>query len=595
MLSFGLDVSLFKDIWTVKADVTVRKEQMTEKNSEWSQYYGAGPNTPHAALDGGVVPWVEEISAPTTYSAVNVYTNFNKEFGKHRLEMLLGFNQECNIYDYVYAKRDNLVSTNIPSLGLASGNQFVNGLSEDWAVRGAFYRINYNYGGKYIFEANGRYDGSSRFPKESRFDFFPSFSAAYVVSNEKFFDALSSVVSHFKIRGSIGMLGNQNVGAYDYLATLPSGPIGQIVGGSYPLGVWAPGLVSSNLTWEKVTTRNLGIDLNFLKNRITASFDIYRRDTRDMLVSGYTLPGVLGTSSPRINGANLKTNGWELTLGYNDSFEVLGSPLNIGANFTIANNKAVITKYENPNGNLDDLYVGKELGEIWGLTNAGFFRNEEEIAALDQSEVTGYLDVRPIEPGDLKFADLDGNNAISKEAWTLDDHGDYSVIGNSLPRLPYSFRVNLDWKGFDLSVFFQGIGQMDYYPPAGQFTFWGVYAEPWTNVLQSNLDHWTPENPNGYFPRLKSYIAEKDYWDLGIPQTRYLQDASYLRLRNLTFGYTLPKKWTSKIGIEKLRVYFSGENLALWTDLSENLDPENLSGTNYPINKTYSFGIDLNF
>lgn len=136
---------------------------------------------------------------------------------------------------------------------------------------------------------------------------------------------------------------------------------------------------------------------------------------------------------------------------------------------------------------------------------------------------------------------------------------------------------------------------MDYYPPAGQFTFWGVYAEPWTNVLQSNLDHWTPENPNGYFPRLKSYIAEKDYWDLGIPQTRYLQDASYLRLRNLTFGYTLPKKWTSKIGIEKLRVYFSGENLALWTDLSENLDPENLSGTNYPINKTYSFGIDLNF
>lgn len=265
MLSFGLDVSLFKDIWTVKADVTVRKEQMTEKNSEWSQYYGAGPNTPHAALDGGVVPWVEEITAPTTYTAVNVYTNFNKEFGKHRLEMLLGFNQECNIYDYVYAKRDNLVSTNIPSLGLASGNQFVNGLSEDWAVRGAFYRINYNYGGKYIFEANGRYDGSSRFPKESRFDFFPSFSAAYVVSNEKFFDALSSVVSHFKIRGSIGMLGNQNVGAYDYLATLPSEPIGQIVGGSYPLGVWAPGLVSSNLTWEKVTTRNLGIDLNFLK------------------------------------------------------------------------------------------------------------------------------------------------------------------------------------------------------------------------------------------------------------------------------------------------------------------------------------------
>lgn len=595
MLSFGLDVSLLKNIWTVKADVTVRKEYMTEKNSEWSQYYGAGPNTPHAALDGGVVPWVEEITAPTTYNAINVYTNFNKDFGKHHLEMLLGFNQENNIYDYVYAKRDNLVSTNIPSLGLASGNQFVDGSSEDWAVRGAFYRINYNYDGRYILEANGRYDGSSRFPKNSRFDFFPSFSAAYVVSNEKFFKPLTSVVSHFKIRGSIGMLGNQNVGAYDYLATLPSGPIGQIIGGSYPLGVWAPGLVSSNLTWEKVTTRNLGIDMNFLRNRITASFDIYRRDTRDMLVAGYTLPGVLGTASPRINGADLKTNGWELTLGYNDSFEVLGSPLNIGANFTIANNKAVITKYENPNGNLDDLYVGKELGEIWGLTTAGFFRNAEEIAALDQTEVTGYLDVRPIEPGDLKFVDLDGNKVISKESWTLSDHGDYSVIGNSLPRLPYSFRVNLDWKGFDLSLFFQGIGQMDYYPPAGQFTFWGVYAEPWTNVLESNLDHWTPENPNAYFPRLKSYIAEKDYWDLGIAQTRYLQDASYLRLRNLTFGYTLPRKLTSKIGIEKLRVYFSGENLALWTDLSENLDPENLSGTNYPINKTYSFGIDLNF
>lgn len=596
MLALGLDVSIIKDMWSVKADVTFRKQNITEKNSEWSQYYGAGPNDPHVLLDGGVVPWVEEISAPTYYNAINVYTNFNKSFKNHNLEVLLGFNQECNIYDYVSAKRDNLISTGIPSLGAATGdNQLVNGVSEDWAVRGVFYRLNYNYGGRYIAEVNGRYDGTSRFPKDDRFAFFPSFALGYVVSEEGFFEPLKSTVSQLKLRGSLGLLGNQNVGPYDYLPTMPNGVIGQIIGGSYPMGVYSPALISGNLTWEKVTTKNFGVDANFFNNRLTASFDIYRRDTEDMLVPGKTLPGVLGTSSPRVNCADLKTTGWEISASYRNEFPLFGKPFKIGVSAVLSNSKSIITKYNNPLGNLNDYYVGQEIGEMWGLTTDGFFNNQQEIDALDQTEVTGYLGVRPIEPGDLRFRDLNNDNKINKGSWTLDNHGDYRIIGNSAAKLPYSFTFNFDWYGFDLSMFFQGVGKKDYYAPAGQFTFWGVYAEPWTNVLESNMNHWTPQTPDAYFPRLKPYIAEKPYWDLGITQTRYMQDASYLRLRNLTLGYTIPQILTEKLGFTKLKVYLSGENLALWTNLSENLDPENLSGVNYPINKVFSFGVNVSF
>lgn len=595
MASFGTEITLIKNMWSLKADATFKRRSMAEKNYDWSRYFGAGPQTTNVPLDGGISAFVQEHHAPARYNAFNIYTNFDKSFGQHTLSALVGFNQEESIYDYWYVRRDGLASNAVPSLHLATGQITTDASAEDWAIRGAFTRLNYNYDNKYIVEVNGRYDGTSRFPKADRFAFFPSVSAGWLLSEESFFEPVRPIVNLLKVRGSVGMLGNQNVSAYAFREILRTYFPEQVVDGKKPLAFGPGDLVSANLTWEKVITKNVGVDLSLFKNRVSASFDLFRRDTKDMLCPSRTLPGVLGTTAPKINGANLKTNGWELYLSYRDTHNVGGKPLSYGITFSLADSRSYITKYDNPLGNLDDYYKGQEIGQIWGLHTDGFFKDAADIASIDQTEVTGYLGVRPIEPGDIKFKDLDGDGKISRGDWTLADHGDYRVIGNTTPRMPYSINLNASWYGFDVRVFLQGVGKMDYYPPAGHLTFWGIYSEPWVNVLASNTDHWTPENPNGYFPRLKSYTAESNTKDLGIPQTKYLQDASYLRLKNLTIGYTLPKSLTQKIKIDNVRFYVSGENLALWTKLSENLDPENLTTAYYPIQKIFSFGINLNF
>ena len=317
-----------------------------------------------------------------------------------------------------------------------------------------------------------------------------------------------------------------------------------------------------------------------------------------MLTSGQPLPNVLGTSVPQENAADLKTKGWEITLGWHDRFQLAGKPFNYNVSFNISDAYAKITKFDNPTGSLDSYYVGHQIGEIWGYTSLGFFKTEDEIKNhADQSKVASYLGSRPIEPGDIKFADLNGDGEIYRGKNTLDDHGDLKIIGNSATRYRFGFNASAEWNNFDFSIFIQGVGKRDYYPGGSDLYFWGIYSQPWTNITIGNYyDRWTEENPDGYFPRFKSYVAEGGA-EVALPQTRYLQNAWYARLKNLTFGYTIPSSITRRAGIDQVRLYLSGDNLCTITGLYKhyNVDPESLGGQSYPLQRSYSFGLNVTF
>ena len=356
------------------------------------------------------------------------------------------------------------------------------------------------------------------------------------------------------------------------------------------------------------------MDLGFLNNRLNVSFDAYIRDTKDMLMAGKTLPGVYGASSPRMNVADMRTKGWEASITWGDSFTLASKPFNYRIMAGIGDNTSKVTKYDNPNRTLTDPYEGQQLGEIWGYVVDGYFKTDEEARnyKVDQSFVNQMINASALDnglhAGDLKFVDLDGNNKI-EQTTSANDRKDMKVIGNSLPRYNYNFGISADWYGIDFSVLFQGIGKQNWYPGAETSMFWGPYSRPYASFIPSDFmsQVWSEENTDAYFPRPRGYVALGSNRELAVVNTKYLQNLAYCRLKNLSIGYTLPDKWLSKIGFEKIRVYFSGENLLTFTKLhSDYIDPEQASASNswktsksdaniYPWAKTYSFGVDITF
>ncbi len=590
---FSAEAALIKDVWKLKADFTAKLND--QRNDKWDSDrnipYQNGPETGDVYL--GWTNYGQKTDARTMYTMVNLYTDFQKDLGVHHIGFVGGFSQEYENYNYFNAYRKDLITDTYPSIQLATGDMTVGESEATWALRSAFYRFNYMYDNKYIFEANGRYDGSSRFAHKDRFGFFPSFSAAWVFSRENFMKSTESWLDHAKLRVSYGSLGNQNVDTYAYIASMGANKLNYLLNGSKPMGIYKPGLVSNALTWEKVYTMNVGLDLNMLSNRLTFSADVYRRDTKDMLTKGMTLPSVLGTSEPKANAADMKTEGWEVSIGWRDQFDLMSKPFNYSARFILSDSRSWITRFDNPSRSLSDYYEGMEIGEIWGMVTEGFFKDQADIDShADQWQVTAYPGDRSIEPGDLKYKDLNGDGEISKGANTVDNPGDFKVIGNNRSRYLYGLDLNADWNGFDLRVLFQGVGKRDWYPRVASYKFFGIFDSPWCNVFEHTLDHWTPENPDAYFPRLKSYLSN-GAGDMSIAQTRYLQNAAYLRLKNITFGYTLPKPLVRKVHLENVRIYFSGENLFEATKLSKNFDPEQLDQTTHPLTRTFSFGLNI--
>lgn len=521
------------------------------------------------------------------YSSFNAFAEYSLALAEnsHNLKFMVGYNQEKKRTQYYYAGRKDLINPDNPAINQATGDMAINGNMGQWAVNGTFARINYDYQGRYLLELNGRYDGSSKFKKGYRYQFFPSVSLAWRVSEEKFFEGMKTWWDNLKLRGSYGSLGNQVVsGNFPYLATYGiNSKYGALLGGKLPVAITAPGLVSASFTWETVNQIDLGFDASFLRNRLNVSFDWYRRNTKDMLVDGEALPAVLGADVPRMNAADLKTLGWELSLEWNDR---LPFGLSYHVKGVLSDYQSTITKFNNPTGLINKYYVGRKLNEIWGYVSNGLFQSDEEAAAhANQS----YLYGGKWGAGDVRYEDLNGDNKINDGDNTLGKPGDRKVIGNSTPRFAYGITAGCEYKGFDFEMFWQGIGKRDWFPGSGSAAYWG-FTNEWQTPLTTSLDYWTTENRNAFFPKLG--------WNNGgnrVASTRYLQSASYCRLKSITLGYTIPKAILDKVGVSRLRVYITGENLFTFTPLIKAFDPETLNNLTYPINKKLAVGLNLTF
>lgn len=537
--------------------------------------------------------FIDNRSNYNQYYVLNAYAEYTMDQSdSHFFKAMVGFNQEWDRNEYQRARAFSLITPNITDLNATTGNQETYGSKSHATLRGVFYRLNYIFKDKYLLEANGRYDGTSRFPKDDRFGFFPSFSAGWRVSEEAFMAGTRNWLDNFKIRASYGTLGNQNVGAfYPYIPTMGIGTSPYMMrGGARTPYVAPPGLVSPTLTWETVITRNLGLDFTFLNNRLDASFDIYTRDTEDMLMR-VEFPSVLGTGAPRQNAADLQTKGWETQITWRDR---IGSDWDYRVTFALSDWQSEITRYDNPTGALSEYYVGQMIGEIWGYETVGIFQTEEEVAAAaDQSRLGANW-----RPGDIHYADLDGDGEITPGDNTLENPGDRRIIGNESPR--YSFGINFDlrYKNWSLQTFFQGIGKRDYWPNDGNWTWFFPFNAGHVEWYYLT-DTWTEDNRDAYFPA--AHISTSDGKNK-IRQSRFMQDASYIRLKNLTLTYNIPNDLVSRIGLGSASLYLAGMNLWEASNIRKPLDPEYLrrdvldSGNNfngavrYPLQRLFSFG-----
>ncbi|EOR96179.1 TonB-dependent receptor [Arcticibacter svalbardensis MN12-7] len=342
---------------------------------------------------------------------------------------------------------------------------------------------------------------------------------------------------------------------------------------------------------------------------MTASFDVYQRETTDMITAGPTLPSVFGASSPNQNAADLITTGFDLSVRWNNNGQLAGKQISYDIGVVLSDYTSRITKFNNPNKLLSNYYVGQKVGEIWGYSLDGYFTSDEEAKnwPINQSFVNSTIIRSPgewstLHAGDIKFKDLNGDNIINNGKNTVDDHGDLKVIGNKLPRYSYGINGSVRWAGFDLSLFLQGVGRQDWYPGNNADKFWGFYSRPYFSYIPKDFESqiWSPENPNAYFPLLRGYTALNSGSELNSPNDKYIQNLSYLRLKNLTIGYNIPQTFIKNWKRNQFKIFFSGQNLMTLTNLNTKyIDPEQAiaeaNGRVYPFFKIYSFGLNVSF
>lgn len=529
---------------------------------------------------------VQEGQNNDTYNAFNLFGDYEKTFGKHYFKVMLGFNQETKHTRYFAAKREELISNDLPSMGNATGEKEVLNSDDSWATRSGFFRVNYSFADKYLFEVNGRYDLSSKFPKNDRAVFSPSFSLGWKLSEESWIkNPTNGFFDELKLRASYGSLANQALdnGWYSYLSNYSSGTMGYLLGGKREQYVLPGKLVSPIVTWEKVTQWDLGLDFAILGSKLRGTFDYYQRATTGMLSPGKLLPNIIGIAEPEENAADMVTRGWELALTWNDQ---LDNGIHYSIGFNLSDSQAEITKYDNPLKSLSSKYYeGMIIGEVWGYESR-LFQSAEEIAkAPDQSKLDGAIDKVP---GDIQFIDTNNDGVVNYGNNTVGDSGDKKIIGNESARYRYGFNISGDWKGFDLGIFFQGVGKRDLRLPN---SFIWQYGSEWQVPVAASNNYWREDNKDAWLPvaRFNGNSA------IGQAQTLYLLNAAYLRLKSLSFGYTLPVKLTQNWGIQKCRIYFTGENLLTFKHTPEGFDPELANPYDYPQQKSFSVGFNVVF
>ena len=510
--------------------------------------------------------------------------NWARSFGKHDLSALFLYQQS--------QRNDVGIDKSQPELALPYRHQGIAG------------RITYSYDNRYFIEGNFGYNGSENFSPGKRFGFFPSVAAGYVISNEKFFEPVRGVIDLLKIKASYGIVGNDKIGTGDNVRRFIYNET-VVPGNSYNfgtstqsyagtrLGDWA----NPNVGWEEAHKLNVGVDLS-LFSKLKISADYFKERREGIFLKRASIPVYVGLSTkPWVNIGKMRNSGVDASLEYH---QTIGQDLHltVRGNFTYARN--MIVDQDQPDYKY--LYMnrtGQARYQTFGLVAAGLFRDQADIDAWPKQSFGD------VEPGDIKYLDLNGDNIVNGGKGTLEDPGDRRVIGNSSPRYQYGLTLNLSWYGFDLSVFMQGIGRLDWYPGADNLRFWGPYSRPYATFIPKNFmsQVWSESNPDAYLPRARAYTSLNSTQGTAYyTNDRYLQNLAYCRLKNLTLGYTIPKRLTSKVGIKECRVYFSGENLATWSALKNDfLDPEQAAADSdkksnvYPWCRTYSVGLNLTF
>ena len=591
----------------------------------WSLF---GADFKHGAINTST--FIETENTHYYNHVANMFLNYNGSWDGHNLNVMVGANLDKSEYEYLYYERHGMQDPNLPELALLSEDYSYSHSHSHSGSAGIFGRINYDYKGIYLVELSGRYDGSSKFPTHTQWAFFPSGSVGYRISEEGYFQEAKQYVSNLKVRASYGVIGNQEIGSNMFLETMSKTTNGVSwlgTGNSKYDYFGTPKMVDPTLTWETIATANVGIDLGFFNNDLNVNFDWYQRTTTGMLAPGQELPKVLGASAAYENAGSLRTRGWELNIDWRHTFKDLDN-LSLHANFNLADYKATITQWES-NDLTNTKYTGKEYGEIWGFETDRYFTFDDFTTDGEGNLVyaDGVASQKALEkgsfiygPGDIKFVDQNGDGKIDWGKGTKDDHGDLVKIGNETPRFQYSFRLGADWKGFDIDLFFQGVGKRDVWSPSAFVMPLtrgadAIYAWQTDYITEAEYAAKTIRQDAAY-PRMYPGNAGQGVPGANVtaigcnnfyPQDKYLINLAYLRLKNLTVGYTLPQKWTRKATIEKVRIYASFNNLADLVNHTAQygFDPEVSTGRGTggfgngtygrvePLMRSYSFGLQV--
>ena len=545
---------------------------------------------------------VTEINGSEDYVTSNLYATYTRTVQQHTFTLMGGFNQDFRGYTGDTLWRLTPINQAIPSIATATGATTGSDASTQFATRGYFGRFNYDFDGKYLLEVNGRYDGSSRFPPGHRWGFFPSASAGWRLMNERFMEFAKSVVNEFKLRASYGTVGNQAIPDYSYMATMTAYNPNWLNTSAPVETVGAPGLISPNFTWETVTTKDAGVSIGVLRNRLTADIDLYIRNTTGILSQNNTpVPAVLGTAAPLINSASLRSNGFEVEVTWRDKVGKVGYYISANVyDFT-----SVVTQVNNPNKILSQLYAGEKMGEIRGYTTKRFFTTSDFVpGSLDANNLNGkllpgvpHLNNQAPNPGDIMYVDYDTTGLITGGQGTKANSGSQQIIGNSALRFQFGLRGGVSYHNFDFSFVITGVAKNQQF--IGSYLYfpnnWQVYGA----LYKNQLNYWTPNNPNAFFGRIYTTTPN------GVAQTyneqvqsRFIVNGAYLRVRNMTLRYSVPASLLRNKIVNRLSIAYSIENPFIFDHLPKGIYPDlaNLGqGLNYPLLMKQSIGLNVSF
>ncbi len=627
--TLGATYEPFKDIFKIRADFSYKHINSTRDTYLAPVQYSVAPNS-----FTDYVPQTESYltrrNYKTNYITANVVGTFTPKLGdNHDLNIVAGWNLENYNYYANSVKRTGMTYPSMPNLELMDGTEveLVQNVTS-YGLVGFFGRANYTLLDRYIVELSARYDGSSKFPVSQQWGFFPSASVGWRISEEPWMESAKSWLNNLKLRANAGSLGNGTIAPYSYLTTMGISKTGVVFDGGFANKVGDPSVVPDNLTWETVTTYDVGLDFDLFNSRLSFSGDYYVRNTTDLYIAGPEIPATFGDSTPKGNYGALQTKGWELTLSWRDAVKLGNHDFTYSIKGSLWDSRTWVTNYYNETGLIYNYYEGKELGEIWGFRTDGYFLSNDEAAAWYKDEFHKQVPDGGPYAGDIKFLDTDGNLVINAGNHTLSNHGDLERIGNVLPRFNYGLNLDFRWNGIGLSMFWQGVGKRDWYPSRGSDFFWAGYARAYcayvlkdqygdnTVKLDKSTENWTVANAdkNPYWTRRAYGLGNNNITSMTFFNDYYLQNAAYIRLKNLTIDYSIPSKILKKAKIEKLRIYFSGENLLTFSPLFKHtsmFDPEVIGngdsdfhdgtstsmgdGYSYPMMRTYTIGINLTF